>query len=133
MTIKQLVDISGLNQTQFSREYNIPLRRLQAWIGGENEPLDYYLSALEKLVMRDIMTKDTEKELVMYGIYDLQLGMPRCSFFVKSGEAGKKRLIKCIYVSSEAAASDCKFLNRKETRYAIARYRFNQTIPPEEI
>ena len=32
-TIRDIVEISGMTQTDFARHYNIPLRTLQSWLG----------------------------------------------------------------------------------------------------
>lgn len=39
--IKELVELSGLNLTNFSRKFQIPYRTLQNWVSGERKPPEY--------------------------------------------------------------------------------------------
>ena len=53
MEIKEIIKISGLNQTQFALKYEIPLRTLQSWIAGTRTPPKYVTSLLSKIVAID--------------------------------------------------------------------------------
>ena len=37
MTVKEIRNLSGLNQTEFSKKYDIPLRTLSHWEKGDRE------------------------------------------------------------------------------------------------
>ena len=50
---EKIRQISGLNRTQFSKKYNIPLRSLEHWDAGDREPADYVFDLLERAVKED--------------------------------------------------------------------------------
>lgn len=53
LDIKEIIEKSGLNQTQFALKYEIPLRTLQSWIAGARTPPKYVTSLLSKIVAVD--------------------------------------------------------------------------------
>lgn len=53
MDVKGIRKLSGLSQTAFAKRYDIPLRTLQSWEGGEREPASYILKMLERIVRED--------------------------------------------------------------------------------
>lgn len=50
MEIKEIREMTGLNQTQFARKFDIPLRTYQNWEGGRRNPPEYVINMLRKLV-----------------------------------------------------------------------------------
>lgn len=53
MNMKEIREMSGLTQAAFAAKYEIPLRTLQSWEGGEREPAAYILKMLERIVKED--------------------------------------------------------------------------------
>ena len=53
MNIKNLRKCTGLTQTQFGNQYNIPLRTIQHWENGTRKPADYIVHLLERVVKED--------------------------------------------------------------------------------
>ena len=52
-TVKDLLTEYGLGQTALARRFNIPLRTVQNWCGGQNTPPDYVITMIEELLRRD--------------------------------------------------------------------------------
>lgn len=50
MDIKEIRELTGLNQTDFAKKYNIPLRTYQNWEGGRRNPPEYVLTLLRTVV-----------------------------------------------------------------------------------
>jgi len=48
MTIQEMLEKSGLNVSQFSKEYGIPYRTLQHWLLGDRIPPQWVLDLLER-------------------------------------------------------------------------------------
>lgn len=46
-TFKELLTEHNISQSQFSREFEIPLRTVQHWVSGERKPPDYLLKLIE--------------------------------------------------------------------------------------
>lgn len=57
MTFKEIRNLSGLSQPQFSRKYNIPLPTLRHWEQGQRECPQYILELLEFKVREDLKEK----------------------------------------------------------------------------
>ena len=53
LTIRRIVDLSGLSQAAFAEKYNIPLRTLESWIGGKRTPPEYTTELLLRAVKED--------------------------------------------------------------------------------
>lgn len=53
MTVKEIRNLSGLNQTAFSKKYDIPLRTLSHWEKGDREAPPWALALLERVVRED--------------------------------------------------------------------------------
>lgn len=53
MTIHELITLSEMNQTQFSKHFGIPLRSIQNWIGGKSQCPQYVLSLLEYRIKKE--------------------------------------------------------------------------------
>jgi len=60
MTIKEIREITGLNKTDFAKQYNIPLRTYHSWERGEREPAPYILELLERVVRYEYQTNKDE-------------------------------------------------------------------------
>lgn len=50
MTIKELRQLTGLSQSQFSQKFNIPVRTLQNWEIGKAQPAPYIPEMIEKIL-----------------------------------------------------------------------------------
>ena len=50
MKAKKIRELTGLNQSEFSRKYNIPLRTIQDWEAERRTPPEYVLELLERVV-----------------------------------------------------------------------------------
>ncbi len=53
MTIKEIVELTGLSQAEFAKKYGIPKRTVESWLMGERKPPAYVISMLEKMVKYD--------------------------------------------------------------------------------
>lgn len=54
--VKELRGLSGLSQSQFSKEFNIPIRTLQKWESGDRKPPDYIVELVcESLLYRGLL------------------------------------------------------------------------------
>ena len=51
--IKSIRDMLGISRAEFSRQYHIPIRTLEAWEWGKRIPPDYVLELLERVVRYD--------------------------------------------------------------------------------
>ena len=49
--IKELRELTGLSQSQFSKEFNIPIRTLQKWESGERIPPEYMEGLLKDSIL----------------------------------------------------------------------------------
>ncbi|MBR5305924.1 MAG: helix-turn-helix domain-containing protein [Oscillospiraceae bacterium] len=47
MTIKELRQATGMNQTAFAKYFEIPLRTVQDWEAGRRQPLNYLLKLMQ--------------------------------------------------------------------------------------
>ena len=54
MKVKKIRELTGLNQSEFSRKYNIPLRTIQDWEAERRIPPEYVLALLERAVNEDM-------------------------------------------------------------------------------
>ncbi|MDE6314800.1 MAG: helix-turn-helix domain-containing protein [Lachnospiraceae bacterium] len=54
MIVKEIRELSGLSQPQFSQKYNIPLPTLRHWEQGQRECPQYVLELLEFKVREDL-------------------------------------------------------------------------------
>ena len=57
MEIKEIRNLTGLSQSQFSDKYNIPLPTIRHWEQGQRECSQYVLNLLEFKVRSDIKTE----------------------------------------------------------------------------
>ena len=51
--VKELRKKTGLSQTAFGEKYGIPMRTIQNWENGVNDPPDYLIGLLERAVRED--------------------------------------------------------------------------------
>lgn len=63
MTIKEMRELLGLTQEQFSYKYHIPKRSIQNWESGERKPPEYVVELLERAVKEDMKGKKTMKKI----------------------------------------------------------------------
>lgn len=54
MKVKKIRELTGLNQSEFSRKYSIPLRTIQDWEAERRTPPEYVLELLERVVNEDV-------------------------------------------------------------------------------
>lgn len=50
LEVKEIRSLTGLSQTKFAKEYNIPLSTLKRWEQGVSKAPNYYLWCLNELV-----------------------------------------------------------------------------------
>ena len=80
MTIRQMRELLGMSQKAFGDKYNIPMRTIQNWEGGQRECPVYVLNLLERVVWEDY--EEDNGHVYQYSIedtdykanYDLHLG-----------------------------------------------------------
>ena len=60
MDVKEMRELLGETQQQFSQRYSIPTRSLQMWEKGTSKCPVYFLALLEKSVLEDKTAKLTE-------------------------------------------------------------------------
>ena len=53
MSVRELLEYSGLSQAAFARKYGIPLRTLEDWLAGRRNPPSYVPQLLERVVKED--------------------------------------------------------------------------------
>ena len=53
----QIRNISGLSRTAFAKKYGIPLRTIEDWDWGKNEPSEWVMNLLERVVKIDFSDK----------------------------------------------------------------------------
>lgn len=53
MTIKEIVELTGLSQAEFAKKYGIPKRTVESWLMGERKPPEYVVTMLERVVRYD--------------------------------------------------------------------------------
>jgi len=56
-SIKEIVDSSGMTQSEFARHFDIPLRTLQDWYAGKHSCPEY----LKKLLYKEIKSERWKK------------------------------------------------------------------------
>lgn len=60
--IRKLRRTTGLSQRKFAKKYNIPCRTIENWEEGKNEPPEYVLELLAKVVVADNIIELMEEE-----------------------------------------------------------------------
>lgn len=58
MTIKEMREMLGLSQAQFSQRYGIPKRSIENWESGTRKPPEYLRALLERAVLEDAENKE---------------------------------------------------------------------------
>ena len=53
MNVKNIREMSGLSQAEFSRKYGLPLRTLSHWEKGDREAPGWALLLLDRVVRED--------------------------------------------------------------------------------
>ena len=56
MTIREIRKLTGLSAQKFGDKYGIPMRTIQNWEGGINQPPTYVIKLLERVVKEDYKT-----------------------------------------------------------------------------
>lgn len=59
MNSREIRTLSKLSRAAFSRKYNIPIRTLEDWDNGKNNPPVYVMELLERAVREDMNEKYT--------------------------------------------------------------------------
>lgn len=54
MNIKELRKLAGMSQKKFADYFDIPLRTLQNWEGGQRKPPDYLIKLLEYKLIKEV-------------------------------------------------------------------------------
>lgn len=58
MTIKELRALSGMTQQAFGDYFNIPLRSIQNWEGGQRQCPDYLLNLMQYKLEKEGIKKE---------------------------------------------------------------------------
>lgn len=61
MTVKELREITGLTQAQFSEKYGIPKRSIENWEGGQRVPPPYIINLLQIVIRAEKEKRITTK------------------------------------------------------------------------
>ena len=72
MEVKELRELTGLNQQKFGDLYSIPKRTLQNWELGVNKCPTYFRLALERMVKEDFQALETEKEKLLKRLSEIE-------------------------------------------------------------
>lgn len=62
--VAKLVEISGGNLSAFGREYNIPLRSLNNWIGGIRKASEYVIQILGFAMISECEREEEDNETI---------------------------------------------------------------------
>lgn len=62
MTIREIIQTSGLTQAAFATKYHIPLRSIENWVGGKRRSPEYIEYLLERCVLADYENKEKETD-----------------------------------------------------------------------
>ena len=54
MTIRDILDQTGMTQTALAERFGIPLRTVQNWCGGQRSAPDYVLSMITEILLPDL-------------------------------------------------------------------------------
>lgn len=57
MTIKEAREAAGLSRAEMSRQFEIPIRTLEAWDAGKRVPPPY----VERLIIAELQRKENKK------------------------------------------------------------------------
>lgn len=61
MTVKELVQCSGMTQVQFAGYFGIPYRTVQNWVGGQEKCKEYWVELMQyKLQAEGIIPEDVK-------------------------------------------------------------------------
>lgn len=64
-TIKELVESTGMTQKAFAEHFDIPIRTIQNWIGGQRQCPEYVRNMIEKILENEkfevVFTENTKK------------------------------------------------------------------------
>lgn len=63
MKIKQLKELSGLNQKQFAQKFKIPVRTVQNWEAEITEPPAYIPRMIELIMILENEIEDLKRQL----------------------------------------------------------------------
>lgn len=58
MTTKEIREMLGVSQAEFSRRYHIPIRTIADWDRGARKPPQWALEMLERIVKEDMKSGD---------------------------------------------------------------------------
>ena len=79
MNIREMRELLGDTQSEFSARYNIPFRTVQNWETGMRRPPDYVIELLENRVRADLVNRKT---VVLAEHAPRKLDLPRRSEYV---------------------------------------------------
>lgn len=58
MEFKDVLELSGLNMSQFAQKYNIPYKTVTKWGAGERKPPEYVLELLKFRIETEAQQND---------------------------------------------------------------------------
>ena len=62
MTVRELVERTGMTQKQFAAYFGIPFRTLQNWVLGQEKCRDYWIELMQYKLQKEGLLIDTDED-----------------------------------------------------------------------
>ena len=62
MTVRKLVEKTGMTQKQFAEYFGIPFRTLQNWVLGQEKCRDYQIELMQYKLQKEGLLIDTDED-----------------------------------------------------------------------
>ena len=62
MTVRKLVEKTGMTQKQFAEYFGIPFRTLQNWVLGQEKCRDYWIELMQYKPQKEGLLIDTDED-----------------------------------------------------------------------
>lgn len=62
MTVRKLVEKTGMTQKQFAEYFGIPFRTLQNWVFGQEKCRDYWIELMQYKLQKEGLLIDTDED-----------------------------------------------------------------------
>mgnify|MGYP000690037800 FL=1 len=62
MTVRKLVEKTGMTQKQFAEYFGIPFRTLQNWVLGQEKCRDYWIELMQYKLQKEGLLIDTDED-----------------------------------------------------------------------
>ena len=80
MTVRKLVEKTGMTQKQFAEYFGIPFRTLQNWVLGQEKCRDYWIELMQyKLQKEGLIDADEDERKSLTVCRNIRLGKSYCS------------------------------------------------------